>query len=71
MYIANAEMLRWAPNTTYIPLARIGVLHWGNSNFMFRIGGNANFSVFRDTNMLVYPMQNCGVGGINQRKDPT
>ena len=28
MYMANAKILHWGPNTTYIPLARIGVLRW-------------------------------------------
>ena len=26
---------------------------------------------FLDTNMLVSPTQNCGVGGLSQREDPT
>ena len=26
---------------------------------------------FLDTNMLVYPTRNCGVGGLSQRQDPT
>ena len=25
----------------------LGVLHWGNTNFMFCVGGNANFSISR------------------------
>ena len=25
----------------------LGFCVWGNANFMFRVGGNANFSVFR------------------------
>ena len=45
--MANAKILRLGPNATYIPLARIGVLCWGNANFMLRVGGNANFSVSR------------------------
>ena len=32
--------------------------------------GNANFHIL-DTNMLVSPMQNSGVGGIAQRQPPT
>ena len=32
--------------------------------------GNANFQIL-DTNMLVSPMQNSGVGGIAQRQPPT
>ena len=43
MYMANTNILGWAPNATYIPLARVR----GNANFMFPVGGNANFSVFR------------------------
>ena len=44
------------------------------------VGGNANFRVcfgvtqilvFLDTNMLVSPMRNCGVGGLSQCVDPT
>ena len=35
MYMANVEILYWGPNATYIPLAWVGVLHWGNANFMF------------------------------------
>ena len=45
--MANAKILRLGPNATYIPLARVGVLCWGNSNVMLHVGGNANFSVFR------------------------
>ena len=29
IYMANAGPSRWGPNTTYIPLARIGILRWG------------------------------------------
>ena len=46
MYIANAKILRWGPNATYIPLA-LGVGVGGNTNFSICFGGNANFSVFR------------------------
>ena len=31
MYIANARILRLGPNATYIPLTRVGVLHWGKT----------------------------------------
>ena len=44
MYMPNAKILRWGPNATYIPL--VCVMRWGNANFTFRVGGNANFSVF-------------------------
>ena len=48
MYIANAKILCWGPNTTYITMARVGFFCFrGNANFMFRVGGNSNFSVFR------------------------
>ena len=41
-------------------------------NVCFVLGGNANFSVFRYQHIkLVYPTQNCGVGGLSQRQDPT
>ena len=43
MYMAKTKVLRWRPNATYIPFARVG----GKANFMFRVGGNTNFSVFR------------------------
>ena len=39
----------------------------GNTNFSFRVEGNANLR-FLDTNMLV--SRNCGVGGLSQREDP-
>ena len=42
----------------------------GNTNFTVCVGGNANFT-FLDTKMLVFPMRNCGVGGVCQRQDPT
>ena len=45
--MANARILRWQPNATYISLGRGGILRWGNTNFMFPVGGTANFSGFR------------------------
>ena len=33
IYMAKARTLHWAPNTTYIPLARVGVLRWGKRKF--------------------------------------
>ena len=33
--------------------------------------GVTQILAFLDTNMLVYPMQNCGVGGLSQREDQT
>ena len=45
-----------------------------NANFRFGVGGlasgNANYHNL-DTNMLVSPTQNSGVGGIAQRQPPT
>ena len=41
MYMTNAKNLCLGPNATYIPLALIG----GKANFMFGVGGKANFSV--------------------------
>ena len=39
---------------------------------MFRVGGNANFSIFRyGTDMSVSPTPNCGVGCLSQSSDPT
>ena len=42
MYMASARILRWGPNTTYIPPVRVG----GNTNFSFCIGGNAKLWYF-------------------------
>ena len=33
--------------------------------------GVTQILAFLDTNMFVSPTQNCGVGGLSQRKDPT
>ena len=58
------------------------IFHWlasgfgvgANANLRFGVGGlasgNANFHIL-DTNMLVSPTQNAGVGGITQRQPPT
>ena len=45
--MANANILHWGPNATYIPLTRVGSSIGGILNFRFGIGGNANFMVFR------------------------
>ena len=45
MYMANTRILCLGPNTTYIPLTRVGVLRWGNTNFSIRVGGNTNFNI--------------------------
>ena len=47
--MANVKILRWRPDTTYIPLAPVGVLRLGFANFMFRVGGNA-FGVLPNVN---------------------
>ena len=39
----------------------------GEAHFRFGVGGFA----FSDTNMLVSPKRNSGVGGLTQRQDPT
>ena len=41
-----------------------------NANFMFGIGGNANFTVFRYQHDGI-GNPNSGVGGLSQREDPT
>ena len=33
--------------------------------------GVTQILAFLDTNMLVPPTRNCGVGGLSQREDPT
>ena len=48
------------------------ICHWLALGFgVWRLAsGNANFHIL-DTNMLVSPTQNAGVGGIAQRQPPT
>ena len=54
------------------------IFHWlalefcigGNANCTFRIGGNANFSVFRYQHVGI-PNAKFRVGGLRQCKDPT
>ena len=58
------------PMRPIFQLLTLGVCVRGNANFRVRVGGNANFG-FLDTNMLVSPMRNCGIGGLSQREDPT
>ena len=53
MYMANAQILHWGPNATYIPLTRVGGCSGGNTNFRFGVGSNANFSVFRDQHVCI------------------
>ena len=58
----------------YMPNAKSGFGVGANANFRFGVGsltsGNANFHIL-DTNMVVSPMQNSGVGGIAQHQPPT
>ena len=42
----------------------------GNTNFMFCVG-ETQILAFSDTNMLVSPTQNSGVGGLSQSQGPT
>ena len=54
------------------------IFHWlalgfcigGKTNFMLRVGGNANFSVFRHQHVGI-PNAKFRVGGIVQPKPPT
>ena len=62
---------RWVPNAknkqrnvNHIPMAHIGFARLGVGSPKLSIG-------FLDTNMLVSPMQNGRVGGLNQRYGPT
>ena len=64
--MANASPNARRPNATYILLTRVG----GNVNFRFGVGVTQSLA-FLDTNMLVYPMQNRGVGGLSQHEDQT
>ena len=66
--MSNARNLRLGPNATYIPLTCVGVWRWGNVNLKFRVGVNANFSVFRyqhvgigNTKFRVFASQ-CNIG---------
>ena len=63
MYLANAQ-----PN-----LYSIGSL-WGfalgETQFLCFAWVVMQIIAFLDTNMLVYPTQNCGIGGLSQRQDP-
>ena len=51
--MANAKILRWGPNATYNPLARVGDLCWGNANFSCFLLGVTQILAFLDTNMLI------------------
>ena len=67
MYMANARNLPLGPNTTYIPLTGVGGCVGSNTNYSRRQG----LRWLQDTNMLVSPTQNSGVGGTAQRQPPT
>ena len=68
MYMANAKILRWGPNATYIfHWLALGFCAGGNAIFMFRAGGNANFSVFRYQHVGI-PNTIFRVGGLSQRE---
>ena len=69
MYMANAKILRWGLNATFIPLTRVGVSRWGNANFRVGVGGNANFSIFKYQHVGI-GKQNRHVGGLTQLKAP-
>ena len=51
-------------------LFTLGFCVGGNANLYFALGVR-QILAFLDTNMLVSPTQNCGVGGLSQRQDPT
>ena len=61
MYMANARILRFGPNRN---------LYSTDSCWGFALGPTQILAFF-DANMLIYPMRNCGVGGLSQCKDLT
>ena len=68
MYMANGRNLRLEPNPTYFPLTGVGVSCGGNVDFKIRVGGNANFSVFRYQHVAI-PNAKFRVGGLSQHKE--
>ena len=74
MYMPNAKTQRNDPTPPIFQWLSSGFGVGANANFRFGVGslasGNANFHIL-DTNMLVSPMQNSGIGGIAQRQSPT
>ena len=74
MYMSNAKTQRQDPTPPIFHWLALGFGVRANANSRFGVGvlasGNANFQIL-DTNMLVSPMQNSGVGGIAQRQPPT
>ena len=67
IYMANARILRWGPNATYIPPARVLGLALGVMQILAFALGIMQIIAFLDTNMLVSPTQNGRVGGLNHR----
>ena len=49
----------------------LGFCVGGNVNIRLGASGLMHIFAFLDTNMLVSPMRNSGVGGLDQRKAPT
>ena len=73
MYMPNAKTQCQDPTPAIFHWLASGFGVGANANFRFGVGslalGNANFHIL-DTNMLVSPIQNSGVGGIAQRQPP-
>ena len=68
--------LHWPPNvpeidSTYIPLTCVWLSRRGVTPILGLVSGVKQIFAFLDTNMLVSPRRNCGVGGISQRQDLT
>ena len=70
IYMANARILRWVPNPTYIPPARVGGLVLGVMQILGFALGVTQILAFLDTNMLVAPTLGCGVGGSKPTRGP-
>ena len=68
MYIAKAKTLRCGPNATTD--SRRG-FRLGVTQILGMASGVTQIFAFLETNMLVSPTQNSGVGGISQRQGPT
>ena len=67
MYMANARDLRLGPNTTYIPLARVGVLRWVTGKNLRHPTQNIPTCWY----ILCWVTQHSGVWCIAQRQPPT
>ena len=44
---------------------------FGEMQILDLVSGETQIFALLDTNMLVYPTQNCGVGGLSLCQDPT